>query len=98
MIGLARADLQLRIETTGVRRILYEPDGTAERARTVERTLRTAQNFHVVEVRQPQVEKQRSFIHVGGHRWNDGRGEGEVARLFAVQATNDERAAGDTAV
>jgi hypothetical protein len=52
----------------------------------------------MIQVLKAQIHEQRSFIHVRGHRRNDGRGKRQICRCFAVQTANDERAAGDAAI
>ena len=94
MCSIAKAHVDVRVEPGEVRRVLDKANRAAERARSVQRTLRSAQDFHVVEVLQAQINEQRCVIDIGSDRWLDGRCQRQLASgRLAVEAANDQRAA-----
>ena len=98
MRRLAESGLHLCVEAAGVRRVLHESDGAAERSRAIQRALRAAKDLDVIEILQPQVDEQRRLVDIGCHRRNHRRGERKLARGgFAVQTADDQRAAVDAA-
>ena len=98
VLGLAETCFHLCVEACGVRGILHESDGAAERARAVEGSLGTPQNLDVIQVLQPQIDEERGVIHVGGDGRHDGSRQRDLsARGFAIQSTDDQRGAVDAA-
>ena len=98
MLGLAHPGLGSGVEAARIRRVLHETDGAAERTGSIQSALRAPQNFHVIEVVQPQIDEQRRIVHVGRDRRHDRRRESDgAAGRFAVQTTNDELRAIDAA-
>src|SRR5271155_3696581 len=94
VLGLADAHLTLGVESAGIRCIQDEADGAAERARSIQRTLRAAQHLDTIQVLKSQVEEQRRVVDISRDR-RDHRSREPLLKSggFAVESANDKGAA-----
>lgn len=93
---IADPDLDFGVEGLWIRDVLHEADRATQRAGAVQGPLRSAQNLHVIQVLQPQVDEQRRIVDVCRYRRNHWGCQCQLTCCrLAVQAANDQRRAVD---
>ena len=89
--GLGAVGRQLRDEFRRIRRVVDDLDGARDRARAVQRALRSAQHLDPLRIGEVQVDEQRNLIDVGRHQRHALPGQvRRSARIVGVESANHD--------